>query len=178
MLPKRRLSRDPGTVLWTMSEEPIRRGCQESADWSGQMTETSTHTHTHWFSVFILEMTFLMTDWISISICWTLVALGAKLTLKTLEWKPGNFPWVSHVFILYTQLFLSTVGVEVSSLPWHLQLQLLPPTRGSLSDGYPVPPGSVPWVLWRPLLPPQVGNDTALHLFISIKILSQYILKP
>lgn len=71
----------------------------------------------------------------------------------------------------------STLGVEVSSLPWHLQLQLLPPTRGSLSDRDPLPPGSVPRLLRRALLPPQVDNDVARHVFISIEILSQSILE-
>lgn len=59
-------------------------------------------------------------------------------------------------------------GVEVSSLPWHLQLQLLPPAWRPLPDGYPLPPGSVPRLLWRPLLPPQVCEDT---LFFS----AQYV---
>lgn len=51
-------------------------------------------------------------------------------------------------------------GVEVSSLPWHLQLQLLPPAWRPLPDRHPLPPGSVPRLLWRPLLPAQVCEDT------------------
>lgn len=80
--------------VWGTDTERMsgRRWLIRSDGWS-----LNTRTRTRWFSVFILEITFLMTDWISISICWTLVALGAKLTLKTLERKPGNIPWVSHV---------------------------------------------------------------------------------
>lgn len=42
VLPKPRLPRDPGAVLWTVPEEQIWRGCQEGAYWSGQMTEIPT----------------------------------------------------------------------------------------------------------------------------------------
>lgn len=57
VLPKWRVPRHPGAVLWTVSEEQIRRGCQEGADRSGQMTETpTTPTHRSQFGVFILEL--------------------------------------------------------------------------------------------------------------------------
>lgn len=42
VLPERWLSGDPGTVLRTLSEEQIRGGREEGANWSGEMTETNT----------------------------------------------------------------------------------------------------------------------------------------
>lgn len=137
----RKLEMHPDTI-WPYCTVGDRSICADLGWKSDWRSEFRLFIYFQYFQYFQIQITILNIDCLSI---------------LQYVWQPYcKVKVFTCVFILMFNRLSLSLGVEVPSLSWHLQLQLLPPARGPLPYRHSVPPGSVPWLLWCPLLPQQV----------------------